>query len=253
MLEVVILGSGNVGNHLVQRFEKSTDVNVIQWYNRNLPNINSFPKSIIKTNNINNLLEADIYIIAVNDDKIREVSSKLKFNNRLICHTSGSKNLKELSSKNRRAVFYPLQTISKSSDINNIKTPFCIECENKDDTKILEKLCNSIDSKFYNINSKQREKLHLAAVFVNNFTNQMYSIAKEITDENNIDFDILKPLILETANKINNLDPKSVQTGPAIRGDFETIKKHINNLTDIKHKSVYKILSSLINKDYEKL
>lgn len=253
MLKVVILGSGNVGTYLVKRFEKSNDIKVVQWYSRNLSNINLISKSIFKTDNVDKLLEADIYIIAVNDDNINELSSKFKFSNKLVCHTSGSKNLKELNSKNRRAVFYPIQTISKTSNINTVKTPFCIECEKKEDYRILEKLCISIDSKFYNINSKQREKLHLAAVFVNNFTNQMYSIAKEITDENNIDFNILKPLILETANKINNLDPKSVQTGPAIRGDFETVKKHINNLTNKKHKSVYTILSSLINKDYEKL
>ena len=254
MIKVVILGSGNVGTHLFKAFKKNIGFEIIQWYSRDLNDINSYSNSVKVTDKIDELDFADIYILAVNDDSIYDLSTQLSFTNRLVCHTSGSKSIYELNKKNRTAVFYPLQTFSKGTEIDFSKIPLCIESSNSEDMLILKKITKSLGCKYYEVDSKQREKLHLAAVFVNNFTNHMYTIAKDITDKSNIDFNILKPLITETVNKIYTLDPKKAQTGPAIRGDIKTINKHIKDLESKDHKLLYKLLSSLINNlDYEEL
>jgi predicted short-subunit dehydrogenase-like oxidoreductase (DUF2520 family) len=118
----------------------------------------------------------------------------------------------------------------------------------------LKNVSKALGCSYHEIESNQREKLHLAAVFVNNFTNHMYTIAKEITDKSKIDFNILKPLITETVNKINTLDPKEAQTGPAIRRDKKTINKHLMDLENEKHRQLYKLITNLINDlDHEKL
>src|SRR5690606_35076710 len=129
---------------------------------------------------------------------VANLSTKLPFENRLVVHTSGTVNIHELDKKNRRGVFYPLQTFSKSAALDFANVPFCIEAIDKSDLKTLKTLSTSIGSKSHRVNTNQRKSLHLAAVFVNNFTNQLYRIAHEITEEEGVEFDILKPLIMET-------------------------------------------------------
>ena len=105
-------------------------------------------------------------------------------------------------------------------------------------------------SKSHKVNSDQRRGLHLAAVFVNNFTNQLYRVAHEITESEGAEFDILKPLILETAKKVQNMSPYMAQTGPAKRNDKRTIKKHIRQLKNEHHKAIYELLTSSIQKTH---
>ncbi len=102
------------------------------------------------------------------------------------------------------------------------------------------------------MHSDQRAALHLAAVFVNNFTNQLYRIGHEITESKGVEFDILKPLIKETANKINTLSPYRAQTGPAIRNDQKTIKKHLELLENEQHNDIYKLLTKAIQQTHGK-
>ena len=102
----------------------------------------------------------------------------------------------------------------------------------------------------YKLNTEQRQTLHLSAVFVNNFTNQLYRIAHEISDIENIEFDILKPLILETAKKVQNISPYMAQTGPAKRNDKKTIKRHLKQLEREDHKAIYKLLTASIKKTH---
>ena len=255
MIKVVILGSGNVGTHLFKAFnKKNSEIKIKQWYSRNLKDLAPYSDLVKITDQLDKLEFADVYILAVNDDSIYELSTQLLFSNRLVCHTSGSKSKNELNLKNRSAVFYPLQTFSKESEIDFSKIPICLESTNPNDMITLKKISKSLGCTYYEIDSNQREKLHLAAVFVNNFTNHMYTIAKSITDKSKIDFNILKPLITETVNKINTLDPKEAQTGPAIRGDKKTIDKHLMDLENEKHRQLYKLITNLINDlDHEKL
>ena len=250
MIPVVILSAGNVATHLFHAFYKAENIVVNQWFNRNLKSIDFYKNMVEVTNDLSSLQPADVYILAVSDDAISKLSSHLPFENQLVVHTSGSIGLHDLDKKNRRGVFYPLQTFSKEATVDFKNVPICIETADKADFKTLRQLAEGLKSKSFKVNSEQRSSLHLAAVFVNNFTNQLYRIAHEITESTGTEFDILKPLILETANKIQNLSPYSAQTGPAKRNDKKTIKKHLKTLENSPHKAIYEILTASIQKTH---
>lgn len=246
MISVSIIGSGNVAQHLISAFEKADGIELVQVYLRNPNSITSISKSIAFTQNFNELQPVDLFIIAVSDDAIVSVSEQIPFINHLVVHTSGSVAMESLSNSNRKGVFYPLQTLSKTKEINFKEVPLCLEAENKSDMKMLHEVASAISNNVYEIDSNQRKSLHVAAVFVNNFTNHLFQIGNEICDENGVSFEILKPLILETANKINSLSPKEAQTGPAKRNDTTTINKHLDLLSNPNHKEIYKILTKSI-------
>ena len=250
MIQIVIIGAGNVGHHLFEAMVSSTDLKVIQWYNRDLKKIKPYQTKISITDNIEDISDADIYILAVSDDSISSLSSKLNFENRLVVHTSGSVSIHDLDKKHRRGVLYPLQSFTKGKSISFDEVPFCAETIEKDDLQILKNIAEALGSPFYKINADQRKSLHLSAVFVNNFTNQLYRIAHEISDARSINFDILKPLINETANKVQDMSPYSAQTGPALRRDKKTIKKHLKLLEGSPHKEIYEMLTVSIKKTH---
>ena len=246
MIKVTIIGSGNVGFHLVNLLHNSTKIKLNDWCSRSL----NFDDRVKVINEIENLSESDIYVICVSDKSITEVSDKIQFKNKLVVHTSGSTPYNSLNIKNRRGVFYPLQTFSKSQKLNYSEIPICIEAENDKDLEILKKLSINLNCKHYEINFEERKTLHLAAIISNNFTNFLFGISKEIIDSKNLDFNILKPLINETVNKIHKLDPIKAQTGPARRNDVNIIKMHENMLKNEEIKSLYKVLSKMIKEKY---
>ena len=253
MVKVVIIGSGNVAQHLISAFSKSDVLNVIQVYARNPETITHLLDFDKITNNIKALEEADLYIISVSDNAVAEVSSQLNLQNKLVVHTSGNVSLNDLNDKNRKGVFYPLQTLSKSKEINFKEIPICLESQNSTDYELLETVAKSISNKIYAINSIQRKAIHVSAVFVNNFTNYMYQIGNDICHKNDISFEILQPLIQETANKILTLSPIEAQTGPAKRNDTQTINAHLNFLSDENQKEIYKLLTKSIIDNAKKL
>jgi predicted short-subunit dehydrogenase-like oxidoreductase (DUF2520 family) len=250
MITVTLIGAGNVAQHLYKAFSASEGVTVKQWYNRHLEHLQIYKNEVVITNDISSLTEADIYIIAISDDAVTSLSEALPFAEKLVVHTSGSVNLHHLDRKNRRGVFYPLQTFSKDADLGFENVPICIEVEHKTDYNILKELAMAVGSKFYRVNSDQRAALHLAAVFVNNFTNQLYRVAHEITESQSVDFNILKPLIKETAKKIDSLSPYMAQTGPAKRNDQNTIKKHLKSLEKDIHKDIYELMTKAIQETH---
>lgn len=250
MITVVILGAGNLGLHLFGAISKAKNTSVIQWYNRRLKCIEPFKHKVQVTDDLTKLVKADIYILAVSDDAISKLSSQLPFQDRLIVHTSGSASIHDLDKTQRRGVFYPLQTFSKASELEFKIVPICIETLEKKDLVILKELAEAIGSPYYKISTEQRQILHLSAVFVNNFTNQLYRIAHEISDAKGINFDVLKPLILETAKKVQTLSPYLAQTGPAKRNDRKTIKRHLKLLENKDHKEIYELLTNAIIKTH---
>lgn len=250
MITVSIIGAGNVATHLFKAFSKTKTVSVKQWYSRDLTKISSFKNKVEIVADLNGLAEADIYIIAVSDDAISSVSEALPFKDRLVVHTSGSVGIYDLDKKNRRAVFYPLQTFSKEAKVDFKQVPICIETIGKKDYPQLKSLAEALGSPHYRVNSDQRKALHLAAVFVNNFTNQLYRVAHEITESEGVEFDILKPLILETAKKVQTMSPYMAQTGPAKRNDKKTIKRHLKQLKNEQHKAIYNLLTDTIKKTH---
>ncbi|MDA9069333.1 DUF2520 domain-containing protein [Arenitalea sp.] len=246
MISVVILGAGNVATHLFKGFSKTSEVSVVQWYNRSLSAIQSYENVVDITDDLNTLKDADVYILAVSDDVIGELSSKLPFKNKLVVHTSGSVSVYDIDKKHKRGVLYPLQSFSKNAEMDFANVPICIETINKACFPILKELSLSLGSPIKRINSDQRRVLHLAAVFVNNFTNQLYRIGHEITESEGAEFDLLKPLILETAKKVQEMSPFKAQTGPAKRNDKKTIKKHLKTLESQHHKDIYELLTKSI-------
>lgn len=227
MISVLLVGKGNVATHLYNAFLNVDAVKVTQ----------------ISSRELHEIPQADVAIIAVSDDAIADVSSKITTS--FVVHTSGSVALNDLKNNTRKGVFYMLQTFSKDKKVDFHEVPFCLEAKNETDYKLLETLAKSIGKKIYHINSEQRKTLHVAAVFVNNFTNHMYKIGNDICQENNVPFEILQPLMKETASKIAYLSPEKAQTGPAIRNDKKTIKNHLN-LLDKKQQKIYKILTKSI-------
>ena len=243
MISVVIVGSGNVAKHLIKAFIRIDNINLKQVYTRNPKDEALLKNTVETTNDLSSIKEADITIIAVRDDAIANISSQIK--NPLVVHTSGSVEMKALKNASNKGVFYPLQSFSKQKDINFKNIPICLEAEHKHDLIKLEKLASLLQGDVYYLSSLQRKKIHVAAVFVNNFTNHMYTIAHDICEEHNVPFDILKPLILETSDKIKKLTPKDAQTGPAKRSDAETIKNHLNLLSETQQELYLKITQSI--------
>jgi len=253
MIKVVIIGSGNVAHHLIAAFAKSKKVEVIQVFARQKENVTPLFDFNKITSIYTDLAEADLYIIAVSDDAIATVSSQIPFKNRLVVHTSGTVSINSLDSKNRKGIFYPLQTFTKEKAVDYSKVPICLESENETDFKLLENVAQSISNSVFKINSEQRKALHVSAVFVNNFVNHLYQIGNEICEENKVSFEILKPLILETANKLMSLSPKEAQTGPAKRNDTQTIEAHLDFLSNKNHATIYKTLTQSIQDNVKKL
>ena len=188
-MKVSVIGSGNVGFHLVNLFHNSKEIELCEWYSRSL----NFDKRVKVVNKLSDLNEAEIYIICVSDDSILNISNEIPFNEKLVLHTSGSTSYLDMNKKNRRGVFYPLQTFSRSMELNYSDIPICIETEHKNDLKTLKNLSQLVGCKFYEINFEQRKTLHLAAIITNNFTNFLFSLSKELVEAEDLDFDILKP------------------------------------------------------------
>jgi len=253
MIRITLIGSGNVAQHLIKAFTKSELVEIVQVFSRKKEKLSSLIEFEKIVSNYEDLKESDLYIIAVTDNAITEVSQQLPFNNQLVVHTSGTASIETLDDKNRKGVFYPLQTFSKNKEIDFSVIPICLEADNTFDFRVLETVAKSISKAVFPINSEQRKALHVAAVFVNNFTNHLYQIGQEICEENQVSFDILKPLIQETAEKIKTLEPVDAQTGPAKRNDSNTIEAHLEYLTNENQKNIYKILTQSIQHNGKKL
>ncbi|MDG1264414.1 MAG: DUF2520 domain-containing protein [Flavobacteriaceae bacterium] len=248
MIKIIILGAGNVGTHLFRNLNSSKQTKVVQWYNRSLDSINKHKKEVAVTNQIKDLREADVYLLALSDDVIPEMAKQLKDLKGIIAHTAGSVPMSILSESNNYGVFYPLQTFSKNRDTDFKNIPICLEASNESSYQTLFKLASTLGNNINKINSEQRLGLHTAAVFVNNFTNHLYQLGNTICKEQNISFRLLQPLIKETAAKIESMTPKDAQTGPALRKDYITLQKHQDQLSNPDIKNLYLYFTESIQK-----
>ncbi len=247
MIEIVLLGSGNVATHLFKALSAAEGIRVKQVYNHSEDSLEFFRGKTEVTTNISELAPADVYLMALKDDVIPEIASKLEDRDGLVVHTSGSVSIDALKDCRRRGVFYPLQTFSKDKEVNYCTIPFCLEANTAEDLQILKQLADKISGKSYEISSEQRKKLHLSAVFVCNFVNHLYAVGEQICQKSDIPFEILQPLIKETANKVQHASPAKVQTGPAIRNDRSTINAHLQLLdASEENRDIYNILTSAI-------
>lgn len=252
MIQVNIIGTGNVAWHLAKRFETLPSVRLQQVCGRSLAALTPFIDLARKTVSIEDLKPADITIIAVSDDVIATVSQQIPFEDQLVVHTSGSISMETLDSKHRKGIFYPAQSFSMEDEVDFNDVPICLEFETKEDKKILSELAFALSENVHILNSEQRQQLHIAAVFANNFTNYCYTMAKEICDTHRIPFSLLHPLMEKTVQKAIAHDPQLMQTGPARRGDNKVIEQHIEKLESENQAKLYKAISTSLLKHYGK-
>ena len=248
-MQIVLIGSGNVAFHLAKAFTEA-QIPISQIFGRNTTELQKISEQFSIPFSTETLADADLYIISVSDSSIAEVSSLIKNENALVTHTSGSVSREALSGNFRKSVFYPLQTFSKSKNLDYSKIPFFIDAENENDEEILKNLASKISKNVMLANDEKRKYIHLTAVFACNFVNHLYARAKEISDSQGIPFDYFLPLIDETTQKIHELEPKFAQTGPAIRNDEKVLKLHESLLTDEEKLKIYKTLNESIKKMY---
>jgi len=233
-MNIVLLGSGNVATHLGQALVDAGH-RIVQVYSRTEHHAASLAKpleaqaisepSAVQT-------DADVYLIAVKDEAIGAVAAELPQNRRgVTVHTAGSVDIGSLSPyAGRFGVLYPVQTFSKVKPVDFSVIPIAVEASDEHAYAILKGLADSISARVFPCNSKQRLSLHVAAVFACNFTNHLYAIGADILRGHELDFDLIRPLILETAEKVMVHLPHEVQTGPAVRGDIRTMQRHLELL-----------------------
>lgn len=250
MFSIVILGTGNVATHLFQALQKAEKCSVVQVYNHRPESLKAFESLTSTTTDLSQLKAADLYVLCLKDDAIEKVAQQLQGNPGIVAHTSGSQSILDLPNA---GVFYPLQTFSKGSQLDYSKIPFCLEANSEENLKLLKTIASKISTHIFEIDSAQRQTLHLAAVFVCNFTNHLYAIGEEICKKDDMPFDILKALILETSAKVQVNSPSEVQTGPAVRKDQSTIKRHLSQIDHQQHIDIYQLLTQSIIQKHDKL
>lgn len=226
---------------------------IVDIWNRTISKAESLAPSLKAKaqENIDDLRShVDLLIIAVSDDAISLVAEQLnadKWKDTIVVHTSGSVSSSVLGEMKNYGSFYPFQSMTAGQDMDFSEVPILISTNNSVVDNLLQKLAESISDNVYPIKDEQRAIVHIAGVFANNFTNQMLAISKSILDKNQLSFDIVKPLIMKTIDKLSELDPKDAQTGPAVRRDQQTIKQHLEFLSsDSNLHDVYEVVSKSI-------
>ena len=248
MNNIVLIGSGSVATHLGLALKNKNYI-IKQVFSKNLKNAKKLAKKLDSKaiDKIEEMMQTDLVIISITDYAIEKIISKIKTTN--IIHTSGGLDLNIFKNKFKNyGVLYPVQTFNKKITLNFYKVPLCIEANNLKFKKELKKLAKSISKSVFEITSKQRKKIHIAAVFSSNFSNHMFAISDNILQKENIKFSILMPLIKQTVKKLENNKAKDIQTGPAKRKDQEMINKHLQNIEDKEIREIYKKISHNIIK-----
>ena len=249
-MKIVIIGSGNVAYHLAKAFTQN-NIEVSQIFGRNEVELNKISEELNIPYSTKELADADLYLISVSDSAVEQVSDLIRTEKALVAHTSGSLPIETLNGDYRKASFYPLQTFSKTKNLDYSKIPFFIEAENQIDEKSLFELASLISDHVETSDYEKRKYIHLTAVFACNFVNHLFARAKEISDSQDLDFNYFVPLIDETVEKIHHLEPKLAQTGPAVRGDERVLKLHEDLITDEEHLKIYQLMNESIQKMYQ--
>jgi len=245
-----IIGSGNVATNLTVKF-KNSGIEVAQVFTRNRKSLNTFitgcqPSVITDIKLFDSSL--DLIIIATPDDSIEQIAKEI-LTKIPVVHTSGSVAIANLKNRSNYGSFYPLQTLTTDHAGKSIPIPILIEASNPTFEAKLIKLAETISTMVSVHSSENRKKLHLAAVVVNNFTNHLYSEAEQYCIESGISFNLLKPLLKETARKVQTQSAGSIQTGPAKRKDMNIIEGHLNMLSENKDlRDLYQLISAQILK-----
>ena len=248
-MEIVIIGTGNTATVLGRKL-KLAGHKIVQVFGRDSMAASQLAYELAtESTTYWNVVyrDADLYILAVSDIAIEEVLDELQLPDKTIVHTAASVSKNILKNASHHfGVFYPLQSLKK--EIGHIPDiPIVIDASDESTMRELEVLAHSISDKVVEAGDEQRMKLHLAAVIVNNFVNHLYALAESYCNNEGIDFDLLVPLIKETAERIQYISPAQSQTGPALRNDRTTIEKHLELLKKYPHlKRIYQTFTESI-------
>lgn len=249
--KIALIGAGNVAGHLAPALLKA-GLNLCQIYSRTPESARELGKKtgITYTTDVSAIYpDCDVYIFCVKDDALLSLFKRIRINKgALALHTSGSLPMKVFQSfVQHYGVLYPLQTFTKRRELDFKEIPLCIEASDEDTLAFVKELAGMLSSRVEEITSEKRKILHLAAVFANNFVNHMYEIAGKILDKEGLEFNMLRPLIFETAHKVMMMPPEAAQTGPARRGDETILGMHRNLLKDDrKLLNLYNLMSDSI-------
>jgi predicted short-subunit dehydrogenase-like oxidoreductase (DUF2520 family) len=254
---VSFIGSGNLAWHLAPALD-NTGYAVREVYSKNPNHAEALTERLyqaeLKATLDFSTSDSKVFIIAVSDDSISDIAREIILpEDAILIHTSGSQPLTELqyAATQHLGVFYPLQTFSKSKKIDFKDIPIFIESYTEEAEKELMQMAKSISKEVRKIGSEERKALHISAVFASNFSNHMLTIAKDIMQQNNLDYDWLKPLITETINKGLSMGPDNSQTGPAMRGDLNILDSHLEFLQgNDSLAEIYKVVSQHIIDTY---
>ncbi|TAJ15759.1 DUF2520 domain-containing protein [Marinilabiliaceae bacterium JC017] len=252
-MQITLIGSGNVATHLGKALAQAGHT-IVQIFSHHVENaitlshaIGGQPIAALEEITIG----AEMYIIAVKDDKLKEVVDRLPLLTGIVVHTAGSVPLETLSRFEQNGILYPFQTFSKQKEVDFTSLPILIESNTPAVLTSLENVAKTISTNVLQASTKQRMQLHLAAVFACNFVNHMYRLSSDILTQANLPFSLLHPLITETTQKILSIPASEAQTGPARRGDVQVIQKHLDSLQQIPDvQMLYKLLSDDIMKKY---
>lgn len=187
----------------------------------------------------------DVVVVSVKDDALEQVARQIPPTRALVVHTAGSMPLSILPQE-KAGVLYPMQTFSKTQEVDFSQIPIFIETRQEEDLHTLCQLAESLSPKVYTLDSKKRRHLHLAAVFACNFTNHCYTLAADLLAEDGIPFDVMLPLIDETAQKVHRLSPREAQTGPAVRWDEKVMERQMAMLPSEREREIYRLMSQSI-------
>ncbi|CAN5193968.1 DUF2520 domain-containing protein [soil metagenome] len=248
LMKIVLIGSGNLATVLGKLLKQAGNT-IVQVISRNAIHAEALARisSAGWDTDLQNIAHADVYVIATSDEAINKIAAALHVKNKIVLHTSGSvsKDVLQNASENY-GVLYPLQSLRREVTYTPV-IPFLIDASNTETLKIIQSLADSVSAKTLVADDEQRLKLHVAAVISSNFSNHLYALTEAYCNDESVSFDMLLPLIQETANRLNDFKPIEVQTGPAARGDWDTIEKHLKMLDAYPHlRSLYESMSKSI-------
>ena len=234
---ITIIGSGNVAYH----------------YAKAMSEHNFIVKTICSRSTFAPQdLQSDLIVIAVKDEAIESVATKIGHTNSILVHTSGfvATDCLAMAAENYGSL-YPLQSLKKEKETDFSTVPLCTFANNESTAELLRDFALTLSPIHYDLSDSQRKTLHLAAVFANNFTNHLFGIAKRILDRENIPFSTLFPLMDTTLERAKQGNPFCVQTGPAFRGEQSIMAQHKAKLSQ-DEKAIYDVLSKDIIHEHKK-
>ena len=254
---VVLLGAGRVATHLAPALVKA-GYRLVQVWSRTESSAYEIaaPLGVSHSHDLDAVpTNADIYIVCVSDSALPEIAKRIVMrvgSAPLFLHTAGSIGIElwQRCGASNYGILYPLQTFSKERSVNVNEVAFFVEASNEKVMSEIERLAHNLSRKVFRADSERRARLHISAVFACNFANAMYDVAHRLLSEENIPFEVLLPLIDETAAKLHTLTPHDAQTGPAVRGDVAVMQSHMATLAcneDLY--AMYVLISNYINRN----